>query len=146
MSNSRHFALRSAIAQLMRQSQPVAAAVFENRDFTMDASVASQVHVNFADSDPDVSELYTGKPVDWTTSFEVVIKARKAASDEADKVADAIWCDVYSRLFAEPSIGGLVSLLTAGRAVLDTDEADASVARITWTFTAVHRTDANVIT
>jgi hypothetical protein len=61
-------------------------------------------------------------------------------------VADAVWCDVYARVMANQSLGGLAMCVTPGAMTVETDEAETSLAQITWRFAVLHRTDRNVIT
>lgn len=147
MASSKQFALRAAVVALLSQAPAVAVNVFGNRDFALAEGLASQANVNVFDSNPAVDELMTGAPIDWTTTIQILIKARRAVDGtEASDVCDGIWCDVYARIFADASIGGLSQLTTPGGMAVDTDEADSSVAQITWTFTVVHRTANNALT
>ena len=145
MAISKHLAIRVAVAALF--AAPVALAggrIFQNRDYTLPEGVASQLHVNRAESTPEAIVL-TGAPVDWQTELVVVIKARKAAGIDAEDVADEIWTAAFARLMADQTLGGTVSLLTPGVAVFDEDEADTDVARLSWRFAVTHRTDSNII-
>lgn len=145
MATSKHLAIRAAVAALFAAATALAGGrIFQNRDYTLASGVASQIHVNRVDSDPD-GEILTGAPVDWVTQIEVVIKTRKSGATEAEDVADEIWTDAYARLMADQSLGGLVGLLTQGAVSFDQDEADTDVAVITWRFSVTHRTANNSI-
>lgn len=146
MAASQQLALRAFLVALLSQAPPLAVNVFGNRDFALAEGVASQIHVNVSDSKPAVDELFTGSPIDWTTTFEILVKARKTGTTEASDVCDGIWLAVYARVFADASLGGRSKLTTPGEMAVDTDEADTSVAQITWYFTAVHRTANNALT
>lgn len=147
-STSQQFAIVAAlVAALGQQSSALAEAVFDNRSFTLAEGVASQINVNVDQSKASTDEMFASHPVDWTTSFEVVIKARRAADGtEAAHVCDGIWCALYALVFTDPSIKALVMQLTPGDMDVGTDEADTSIARITWYFTALHRTTSNTLT
>lgn len=145
MATSKHLAIRAAVAALFAEATPLAGGrIFQNREYTLPSGIASQVHVNRVQADPN-GEILTGAPIDWQTELEVVIKARKSGGTEAEDVADEIWTDAYARLMADQSLGGLVGQLTQGRVTFDQDEADTDVAAITWRFTVTHRTTNNAI-
>lgn len=146
MAYSKHRAIREAVAALMLAGTPVCGGrVFQNRAFKLATDVASQLHVNYGDSTPEVIAV-TGAPVDWRTQIELRILVRAAGATPAVDVADEIWADVYARVMADQSLGGLVGLLDPGPMAVDTDEADTSVARLAWLFSVDHRTSNNVIT
>jgi hypothetical protein len=145
MATSKHMAIRAAVAALFAAATPLAGGrVFQNREYALGAGVASQIHVNRVESDPE-GEILTGAPIDWQTELEVVIKARKSGGAEAEDVADEIWTEAYARLMADQSLGGLAMLLTQGQVTFGQDEADTDVAEIRWRFTVMHRTTNNAI-
>jgi hypothetical protein len=108
--------------------------------------VSSQAHINVAASSPSSEVLYTGAPVGWSTDFELVIRARKAAGVEAADAVDAIWTDSYARVMADQSFGGLAQYVAPGVMTVATDEGETSLAQLTWRFTVLHQTNSNVIT
>lgn len=145
MAISKHMAIRAAVAALFAAGPALAGGrIFQNREYSLAVGVASQIHVNRVEADPN-GDILTGAPIDWVTQLEVVIKARKAAAVEAEDVADDIWTEAYARLMADQSLGGLAMQLTQGAVSFDQDEADTDVASITWRFSVSHRTANNVI-
>jgi hypothetical protein len=145
MATSKHLAIRAAVAALFAAAPALAGnRIFPNREYALPAGVDSQIHVNRVDADPE-GEILTGAPIDWVTQLEVVIKARKVNTTDAEDVADEIWTAAYARLMADQTLGGLVGLLTQGQVSFDQDEADTDVAVITWRFTVTHRTANNSI-
>jgi hypothetical protein len=143
MSNTQHQAIVEAVAALLTTAPSLAGGyVFEGRDLALGSDVPSQIHVFLNDSNPD-GEILTGAPMDWSSEISIVIRARKAGSDSAEKVADALLFDAWSRVMADQSLSGLVMQLTAGPVTRDRDPADPDVAAFTWTFTVAHRTTNN---
>jgi hypothetical protein len=147
MANSRHYAIVQYVAALLIAGTPVAGGrVYEGLDYAMPPDAASQVHVLLDGiDDPDASLMYPNAPIDWTDHFIVVIKARRSGIDPAEKVADAVWTDVYARVLADRTFGGLLELFTPGGVAPDRDQADTDVALLTWRFTVLHRTTDNSI-
>lgn len=147
MANSKHLALRSAIAALMTAGTPLAGGnVLENRAFKLATGLASQLHVNFEGSETLALLLGLDAPQDWESTFELRILTRKSGGMEAGDCADAIWTDAYARLMADQTLGGLAWELTPGEMSIDTAEGDTSVSELTWRFTVKHRTTNNTIT
>lgn len=143
MSNTQHQAIVEYAVGLLTAGTPlVGGRVFEGRDLPLGSDVASQIHVFLDDSTPE-GNILTGAPMDWESKVEIVIRARKSGSNSAEKVADSIWFDVWSRVMADQSLGGLVQLFTAGPMERDRDRTDPDVAAFTWSFTVQHRTTNN---
>jgi hypothetical protein len=145
MAQSKHSAIRAAVAALLTTAPAVAGGrIYQNREFALATDVASQVHINYDGSDP--SEIViTGAPVDWDTAIEITAKARTSGGVSAEDAADALWVEIYSRVMANQALGGLVGQLSAGSAFVERDEADTAVCKLTWRFTVKHRTDNNSI-
>lgn len=146
MTASKHYALTAAVVAALTASPALAGGnVMQNRTYPLATGVASQIHVNLATSDPQTPLSITGAPVDWITEVELVIKARAAGAAEAEAIADGIWTAVYARICADQSLGGRVQDFQPGPAYFDSDEADTSVAKVTWRFKVQHRTTSNTI-
>lgn len=144
MSNSKQLQIRAAVATIM--ASVAEGRVYENRDFNLAQGKDSQVHVNFRRSTPDKSSMqYAGHPIDWGTEIEIKVLTRKTDAGEASDLADAIWVDIFGLVMADQTLGGLVAYLDIAEAEIEDAEADTSTCRLTWSFTAQHRTDSNSI-
>lgn len=145
MSNTQHQAIVEAVAALLTAAPALAGGrVFEGRELALPSDIASQIHVFLNDSDSN-GDVLTGAPIDWQSPISIVIRARKSATASAEKVADAIWFDVWSRVMAAQSLGGLAMQLRADNVQRDRDQADPDVAAFTWNFTVTHRTSQNTL-
>lgn len=145
MAQSKHRAIRAAVAALLTAATPLAGGrVFQNRAYDLAEGVSAQIHVNFAGSDPERVAM-KGAPISWATDLEIVVKTRAAGAVSADDVADALFVDIYARVMAAQALGGLAAGLDPGAVDVDTAEADAGVCRLSWRITVQHDTDNNSI-
>lgn len=142
MANSQHQSIVEAVQALLTAAPALASGrVFEGRDMPLGSDVVSQIHVFANDSEPN-ADILTGAPVDWLSQIAIVIRARRDTTTgySAEKVADALFVDVWSRVMAAQSLGGLAMQLQVGPVQRDRDQADPDVAAFTWLFHIVHRT------
>lgn len=145
MANSAHIAIRNAIASLFVAEEVAGGRIHKNRDLSLTNGLDSQLHVNFASSDPDGEVIYTNHPRDWATLIEVTVLTRKAEGIEAADRADAIWTECYGLVMADPSLGGLVEDLVCGGVTVTDDEGDTSVCVLRWQINVMHRTANNTV-
>lgn len=147
MSNSQHQTIVTAAVALLTAGTPLCGGrVYEGREYHLASTDASQIRVFLDESIPSAREI-TGAPVDWTTTVVNVIKSRRTSgATSAEQAADAIWVDVWARVMADQSLGGLVAMLDPQAVIRDRDEADTDLAVFTWRYIVQHRTSSNVIT
>jgi hypothetical protein len=138
MAASKHLGLRDAVAALF--SGLAGGRVHENRNYPLDAAVASQIHVYRMRSPAQRTNLSQLAPVDWETEIRVLIKARSEA------VADDLSCSCFALLMADQSLGGLCDEMEPLEMAWDQDEADTGVVVVSMDFRLKHRTQNNVIT
>lgn len=146
MSATQFQAIVLAEAALLTAAPALAGGrVVEGRELALASDVASQINVFLNDSRPDAEIVITGAPVDWSSDVAIVIRTRKdlASGDSAETVADALLFDVWSRVMADQSLGGLVQSLAPGDITRDRDSVDPDVAAFTWNFTVTHRSTQN---
>lgn len=147
MTATLHLGVRNALANLLLAPTALAGGrIHQNRDYALNQEEASAISVYRRQS---VAERWAidGGPVDWLTEIEVLIKARTVTGTTAEVAADGLCSDVYARVMAAPTLGGLaMDTQPPGAIVWDQDEADANVATCTMTFTVLHRTAGNAIT
>lgn len=144
MAASKHLAIRAAAAAALA-SMTLDGSLHLNRDLSLATGRHKSVHLNFLGTEPVDVVVYTDHPRDWNSEFELIVLARKFGGIEACDVADSIWVDAYSLLMADQSLGGLVEELVPGSVTVTDAEGDTSLCRLTWTFTAKHRTTNNSI-
>jgi hypothetical protein len=158
MARTKHRAIRAAVAALLRAGgtsispAPTLSApalkkglVFENRVYRLAEGVISQIHVNYTGSDPDRVAI-KGAPIDWTTSIELLIRARREGDTSAEDVADEAWADVYARLMADQTLGGLAAYLDPGSMQVIDDQGEVDVCQLLWNVQYRHDTANNSIT
>jgi hypothetical protein len=146
-ATSQQLQIRGAIAAALVAAAVLSALrIHENRAFALATGVDSQLHVNFRRSLPEQPVMFADHPIDWDSDFELTVVARKTASVEASDVADAVWAAAFAALMADQTLGGLVEYLQPGECSVEDAEGDTSLCRLTWTFTARHRTANNTIT
>lgn len=142
---SKQLQIRAALAALLVASLG-SVSVYQNREFSLANGVTSQVHVNLHSSEPVDTVVFTDHPRDWRTVIEIVMLARKSGATEASDAADALWATAYAAVMADQTLGGLSWEIAPGEATVEVDEADTSLARLTWLLTVHHRTTNNTLT
>jgi hypothetical protein len=146
MAASKHLGFRDAIAALYAAGTPLAGGrIDENRDFALPVGEASRIGVYRLQSVPERTLIGAAAPIDWVTDIRTVIKARKDVATSAETVADAIACDVYARVMADQTLGGLCDQIEPGIFAWDQDDADTNVVTVTWDCQVRHRTLNNTV-
>lgn len=143
MATSVFLALQAAVAALF--AGLASGNIQQNRDFSLASDVATQIHVNVGETDALQLHMGLDSPLDFDTEIEVTFLARKSGATEATAVADALFVDAYGLVMADQTIGARVWELQPGAAVYANDEAEVSLARLTWTFRVKHRATSNTI-
>jgi hypothetical protein len=138
MPNSRHFAIRGAVAARLLASPALAGGnVRIGTRRPMAQAVNAQVHVDLDESPATGAALNT---TEWSTRIRVECIARET-STAADLAADALVTAVHDRLMAEPTLSGAaIDTRPLGIAWVPDDEADASLAVCQALFLVRHRT------
>ena len=109
MANTKHYGIRAAIANLFLVGDPPLAAgnVFENRDYALAEGVATQIHVNRINSQPEQIQI-TG------ATLPVAAKDRRVARSPA--TAGAAITRSFVATVANPSSGATpAGSVTPGR-------------------------------
>ena len=146
MANSQHLALRDAVVVLLLAGPPVfAGRVYANRDYKLAADAPSGVWVYRDDSTPARGPMMVS-PIDWTTRFRVVVKARTTGGISAETAADTAATEVYARIMSQPFFAATVSDVEAGPITWQQDEIETSVAQCELEFLVQHRTTHNLLT
>lgn len=137
---SNHMAICHAMRDLFLAAPMLAEGnVVANRRRPMPAAVDRQIFVYLQDSVPSRGAI-KGAPIDWRTTIRVECLARDAGPVDADSVADALAVQVYGRVLADPSIGGLAYDAEPTAMGTTGDEADSSLSATQFLFTVWHTT------
>ena len=146
MATSQHLALRDAVVALLLAGPPVfAGRVYANRDYKLAADAPSGVWVYRDDSTPTRGAMMTS-PIDWTTRFRVVVKARTAGAVSAETAADTAATEAYARIMSQPFFAATVSDVEAGPITWQQDDTETAVAQCDLEFLVQHRTSNNLLT
>lgn len=120
-------------------------ALFKNRLRKLPEGNDQAVVVHFGSSSPSRGAI-RGAPVDWTTRVIVECYAREDNLDVAGESNSlALHRDVYDRLMADPSLGGLAMDLIDPELDTDADPADTDLACVIAQYTVLHRTDSHTL-
>lgn len=142
---SAQMALCHAMRTVFLATPPLADGnVVANRRRPMAAAVDRQIFVYLQDSLPARGAI-RGAPVDWRTTIRVECLARDSGPVDADVAADAMAVEVYARVLADPSLGGLAFDLEPSAMGCTGDEADTSLSATQFLFTVSHTTSENTI-
>lgn len=108
MSLTAFVTITGALVDLLKVDPPVSVNIFRARD--RDNPVAEQfddaVNVQFDGALPNPGAIL-GAPIDWDSRFTVEIFARTTSSS-ADLAVDPLMAEVFRRLQADTTLGGLV--------------------------------------
>jgi hypothetical protein len=144
MSNSKHLAVRTAIAALFSAGVPVAAKITVGRRNPMAAQDDEQLFVYLDTAVPTRAEI-SGLPDDWSTRVRVEICARGLDGVPAETRADALLVDAHGRVMVDPSLGDLCMDCYPVGIAWGGDEADTTLAVVQIVFEAKHRVSATSI-
>lgn len=146
MATSQHLALRDSLVALLLAAPPVfAGRVYANRDYKLAADAPFGVWV-FRDDSTPVRGSMMSSPIDWSTRFRVVVKARTAGGVSAEIAADEKATEAYARIMAQPFFAATVSDVEAGQIAWQQDDAETAVAQCDLEFSVQHRTSGNLLT
>lgn len=108
MSLTAFATITGALFELMRADPPVSASITRARD--RDNPLAEQfddaVNIQFDGGLPSTGAIL-GAPVDWESRYTIEMFAR-TTSTTADLAVDPLMHEIYRRLLADTTLGGLV--------------------------------------
>ncbi len=143
--NSVHHSVCQAIAALLLVAPVLALGnVVANRKRPMPLGINSQIFVYFEESSATRGEIRNA-PVDWRTRVRVECVARDVPGQLAETTADAMGVQVYARVMADVSLGGLALDVIPLAVGLAADEADAGLAAYQLMFEVWHRSQEGSI-
>lgn len=142
---SLHMALCRALRDRLLESPVLADGnVVANRRRPMPTSAERQVFVYLEDSLPTRGEM-AGAPFDWRSRIRVECLARDAGPVDADTAADALGVQVYARVLADTTLGGLALDIEPQAIGWTGDDADTALAATQFIFSVWHRSANNSI-
>lgn len=129
----------SAIVAALQSGTPVAPQVARVRLRPIAQAATLAVVVRPLQAQVTQAALTTGYPVSWTTHIAVECYARSGASTTPDVAVDALIESVYTRLMADPTLGGAVIGLQPQDISFDFDADGEDAACATLVFHAYQR-------
>lgn len=138
MASTLHLGIRGAVASALSASPALAGGrIHQNRSYVLNPGEASAIWVRRLDSSP--ARVVLGH-LEWSTEVEVAIRTRASGSTSAESAADTLSADVFTRLMADPTLGGLAQDIQPGAMVWEDEEGDTPIAVCTLRATVLHRT------
>ena len=128
-----------AILAALSAGTPVAPQVARVRLRPIAQATGTAVIVTPLATEVAEAALMPGYPVSWTTAIKVECYARSSAATTPDVAVDSLVADVYARLMADPTLGGVVISLQPQSINWDFDADGDNTACATLVFNARHR-------
>lgn len=147
MTASLFMGLAKALRDTLTASPALASGeVYLNRADVLAPAKNACIKVQLADSQQDLdSSLCEDGGADWMTDVIVEILARGTGGVQAADAADAISVDVYSRVMADQTLGGLAQSVRSPSIARRVEQAEGELASVTFTFTLAHFTTGAAI-
>ncbi len=131
--------ITAAVVAALEADPPVSENIFRARDRSIVEEVENAVNVEFAGAIPEAGAI-AGAPVDWRTRIVIECYARTSISSP-DVVVDPLLENVFARMAADTTLGGLV--VDVGYPTVEAEN-DAQAQKTGWirlVFTILHRTN-----
>jgi len=96
-------------------------------------------------STPQDRATIEGHPVDWITNIAIECYARADGEESPDEASDRLFAQVYERLMADPTLGGLVDNVEDPTLAWDTDDGERRAGCTIAIFPVRHRTTARTL-
>jgi len=131
----------AAFVDRLKQVPEVSPSVERTRDRPLPKNCQTGVVVQWEGSLPDVVAI-RGAPINWVSRVTVSCSAR-AVEQTGDEAVDPLLERVYSRLAADPTLGGLVFDIGLPTLEADTGVEGEKTGWIQMTYHVKHRTQRN---
>jgi hypothetical protein len=144
MNPSAFSKITGALVQLVEAEPPIADAVYRARSRAVPQSIRRAINVQFDIGLPQPGAI-NGAPVDWTSKFSIECFARADAEQNNDEAVDPLLMEVYRRIAADTTLGGLVD--NVGEPMIEA-EYTADGERTGWvrmTYPIEHRTQQSTL-
>lgn len=141
-----HEVMVAAVLTAFLNAPPLASGnVVRGRRRPIDDTVDEFIAVYFAGSVPDRNAI-TGAPIDWRTNVRFDCYKRGSSTQTADQAALALHAQAWDRLFATPTLSGLVmDMAPLPIAPGDEDELDTPLGQVSGAVQLLHRTAYNTL-
>lgn len=106
MTSTAFFKITSALVAAVSAEPPVSPNIYRGRDRYVPTSNATAVNVQFNGGMPNEGAI-SGAPVDWRSKFSIECFARSTTLS-GDEAVDPLVAEVFSRIAADTTLGGLV--------------------------------------
>lgn len=123
----------------LRQAPAVATLVEEDDDSPLPEGTAGAVLVRFLGSAPTLPAI-SGAPIDWATELALNCHAAGDRESATGRASRALAAACFSRLFADPSLGGAAFAMEPGSVSADLERAAQTLGACTLRLTLRHRT------
>lgn len=133
-----------ALLTRLAQAPAVSANLYRCRLRALPESVTGAVVVRLQQADAD-NNVLSGNPIDFTTRVEVECYARSHTTT-ADLAVDDLLQAVYTRIMADPTLGGSVMYLDLSALRFDFDAEAEQFAVATLSLDVRHRTSGLTLT
>lgn len=141
-----HDTVIDAILAALRQAPVLAGGnVAEEVDFELlPQEMAAGINVEFVRSLPNEVQL-SGAPIDWVTQVRISCLARSDGRTAAGRASRVLHAQVYQRLMAEPTLGGLVAHIEPPRLASETALIGTRMGVLHADYTLQHRSDGTTL-
>lgn len=136
----------AAIVVALNAGTPVAPQVDRVRLRPMSNTTDRAVVVRPQDAGASESAYSPNQPVSWTSAISVECYARSSVGTAPDVAVDSLLGDVYARLMADPTLGGVVLSLDPKSVTWDFDVDAEQTACATLVFHALRASQGATLT
>jgi hypothetical protein len=136
--NTQFFRITTAIIATLNAAPAVSPNIFRARVRDVPDSFDTAVNVQFNQAEPRAGAI-SGAPVDWMSNFSVECFA-KSKDLTGDEAIDALMRDVYARICADTTLGGLVDNVGEPRIEAEYSAESVRTGWVRMTFPVEHRT------
>jgi hypothetical protein len=130
--------IAAAFVAALQTAPAVSAKVYRQRERPITSDDVTAVNVQFDGAVPTPGAI-AGAPVDWRTRIMVECYAR-SASASGDVAVDELLKQVYARLAADSTLGGMVANIGEPMIEADCDALGQKTGMVRLTYVVEHRT------
>lgn len=130
--------ITTAVIAVLSAEPAVSPNIFRARDRTLAEEHVTAINVQWDDGDPNHGAMH-GAPVDWESKLTVECYARSSVTS-GDLAVDPLLKEVYARIAADSTLGGLVAFIRCVRIKAENDSQGQKTGWICMTYSVSHRT------
>jgi len=136
----------NAVESILKAGTPVAQRTLRIAANPIPTGVNFAVDIRPLHAEVKQTQFNPGMPISWEVPFTVACYARVDSTQAADQAVDALVLDVYARLLADTTLGGVCINLAPRHVAYDFDTDAQQTVCATLTFTALQRAGASTFT